>query len=666
MKIPLPMHSLRTKLIVSFSLVIAIGVILFVVASITVIGNTIIRQAQDKVRLDINSAREVYTNEAEKIKDVVRLTAKRFFLADAIDNNDKNRLQKELHRIMVSESLDILTLTGENGRILIRARNPTVRDDILSNAIVDNVIAKRQVFVGTQVVERDVVARDGIDLAERAAISFVPTPKARPRAETEETAGMFIEAAAPVVDNYGDFIGVLYGGKLLNRNYAIVDRVKDIVYRGEQYRGRDIGTATIFQDDLRISTNVMNTDGSRAIGTRVSGEVYNQVVGQGIPWVGRAFVVNAWYITAYEPIKNIDGDIIGMLYVGMLEAPYVDLRHRVVVTFVGIALFSVVLLSVIAYFSSTEIARPINTLLFATNKVAEGDLSYRVQSTSRDEIGKLAESFNHMTAELEKVTGGYRTLAKTLEQKVEEKTRELERTQAQLIQSEKLTSLGKMAAGIAHEVNNPLTSILLNSHLIAEKMEHNSSLQENLKLIIEETKRCSSIIKGLLDFSRQSMPEKQPAHVDKIIEESLLLLESQVLFHNVTIKKDLTEDAPSVMVDTNKIKQVFTNIVLNALDAMPNGGTLTITTQYSHDRKYIEVIFADTGCGIQEEDVGRIFDPFYTTKGMNGSGLGLAISYGIIEQHNGTIMVKSKKNMGATFTVTLPVLEQQTKEKSNE
>jgi len=223
------MNSLRTKLIARFSVVIAIGVILFVVTGISVIGNTIIRQAQDKVRLDINSAREVYNNEADKIKDVVRLTAKRFFLAEAIVNNNRTMLQNELQRIMVSESLDVLTLTDENGRVLVRARNPAVHGDSLDDTIVASAIRERQVFVGTNVIKQDFVVRNGIDLAERAAISFVPTPKARPRPGIEETAGMFIEAAAPVLSDGGDLLGVLVGGTLLNRNYAIVDRVKDIV-----------------------------------------------------------------------------------------------------------------------------------------------------------------------------------------------------------------------------------------------------------------------------------------------------------------------------------------------------------------------------------------------------------------------------------------------------
>ncbi|GAI17871.1 unnamed protein product, partial [marine sediment metagenome] len=286
----------------------------------------------------------------------------------------------------------------------------------------------------------------------------------------------------------------------------IVDKIKDIVYKGEKYKEHDIGTATIFQGDLRISTNVMRDDGTRAIGTRVSEDVYNQVIEKGLPWIGRAFVVNAWYITAYEPIMNLKEEIIGMLYVGMLEAPYLDLRNQVVFTFLGIAFLSVILLSVIAYYVSVSISKPIRELALASGRIAKGDLSQRVRIESHDEIGQLANSFNQMTVALQKTTENYLSCTRTLEKKVEEKTDELEKTQDYLIQSEKLTSLGKLAAGIAHEINNPLTSILINSHLISEMLENDVAFGENIKLIIDETNRCSKIVKGLLEFSRQSPP----------------------------------------------------------------------------------------------------------------------------------------------------------------
>jgi two-component system NtrC family sensor kinase len=478
---------------------------------------------------------------------------------------------------------------------------------------------------------------------------------ARPVSATEESSGMMIKAAAPIFGRKGELIGVLYGGKLLNRNYKIFDKVKDIVYRGEKYKGTDIGTVTIFQEDLRISTNVKTASGERAIGTRVSKEVYDQVIGKGIPWIAKAFVVNSWYITAYEPIRNLKGDIIGMLYVGILEQPYQDLRQRVVYTFYGIALLSVLLLSIIAYFTTINITRPIQELALATNKVAEGELTHRVKIKSHDEIGQLADSFNRMTVELQKATERYLTLMRTLEEKVKEKTAELEKAQDQLIRTEKLSSLGKLAAGIAHEINNPLTSILLNSCVISEKLGDKSSLKENLKLIIDETARCGSIVKGLLEFSRQTAPVKEPTNINEVIEKTLLLFESQLLVNHVRVEKNLDMNLPRIMIDSNKIKQVLTNLILNAIEAMSKGGILTINSMLSPDKNHVLLQFTDTGQGIPKEHLSKIFDPFFTTKGTKGTGLGLSLTYGIVQQHEGTIDVQSEPEKGTTMIVNLPI-----------
>ena len=649
--------SLRTKLALSFSLVIIVGVFLSTIVGVRLIGNTIVKQAQDKVRLDLNSAREMYHEENEVIKTKVRLIANRFFIKNAILDKSIAKLQAELQKIRKDESLDILTLTDKQGRILTRARNPIIYGDNVNDETVSWVLLKKQPVVATQIISKEDLEKEGNDLAAQSRIELMPTPKARPRTEVEETSGMMIKAAAPVFGYNGELIGVLYGGNLLNRNYQIVDKVKDIVYKGEKYKGHDIGTATIFQGDLRISTNVMRDDGTRAIGTRVSEEVYNQVIEKGLPWIGRAFVVNNWYITAYEPINDLKGKIIGMLYVGILEAPYIDLKNRVLLNFLGIALLNVVLLLVIAYLTTANISKPIKELALATDRVAKGDLTHRVRIKSHDEIGQLAASFNQMTTALQKATDNYQALTKILEEKVEEKTKELEKTQDYLIQSEKLTSLGKLAAGIAHEINNPLTSILINSHLISEMLENDVAFGENIKLIIDETNRCSKIVKGLLEFSRQSPPEKEFANINEVIEKTLLLFESQVLANNVRVEKKLNENLLAILIDINKIEQVFTNIILNALDAMPKDGILTISSQMSIDNLYVEIMIADTGCGISEEHISKIFDPFFTTKGMKGTGLGLSVSYGIVQQHHGTIDVQSKVGKGTTIIISLPVEE---------
>lgn len=650
-----PRFPLRAKLIMIFSLVIIIGVLISTLVGINLIGTTIIRQAQDKVRLDLNSAREVYHAESDAIKTKVRLTAERFFIKDAFFISDYNRLRRELKQIREQESLDILTLTDSQGKVLVRAHNADVYGDRPADDLVEWVIDHREPVVASMIVSEDEMSKIGHEFVERARIELIPTPKSRPSEKKVEQSGMFIKAAAPIFDYNGRFIGILYGGSMLNRDYEIVDRVKNTVYLGEMYKGTEIGTATIFLDDARISTNVMDVSGERAIGTRVSQEVYDQVVVQGKSWIGRAFVVNAWYMTAYEPIRDISGEIVGMLYVGMLEAPYVDLRNRVILIFWGIAIISIILLFIIATYTTASIVRPVKALASATVKVAQGDMTQRVAIQTRDEIGILGESFNQMTAALQEATEGYQKLTRTLEEKVKEKTEELRATQDVLIQSEKLTSLGKLAAGVAHEINNPLTSILLNSHLMLERLKDDDAIRENLELVINETTRCGSIVSGLLEFARQTPPEKTPVDINSVMGSTLLIMETQALMHKVKIIKNLADGLPEIMVDLGKIKQVFTNIVMNAIDAMPDGGELRISSRMSDDSKCVEIIFEDSGKGIPEEHLQKIFDPFFTTKGTKGTGLGLSISYGIIQQHSGRIDVVSKVGQGTKMTICLPM-----------
>ena len=648
--------SIRSKLLRSFLAVIIVSGVVTAWVGVRLIGDEIIRGAQDKVRLDLNSARLIYDEELEEVSDAVRFTALRFFLKESLLSGRHDLMKPELDSTRDREALDILTLTDPDGRVIYRAGNPGLSGDSQrGDELVSRVLSDREVITATQITLREDLLKANPHLVERATMELVPTPRARPRPESEETSGMVMTAAAPVIGYDGELLGVLHGGRLLNRNFEIVDTVKDIVYRGERYKGKEIGTATVFQGDLRIATNVMTSDGSRAVGTRVSREVYDQVIGQGIPWVARAFVVNDWYITAYEPIRDVDGDVIGMLYVGMLEAPYSDLRNRVILTFLLIAGATIIGLSIVIVLATSSITRPVQDLLRATGKVAEGDLSYRVPSTTGDEVGLLADSFNEMTAELEKATRRYEVLTRTLEDKVRERTRQLEEAQDQLVQSAKLSSLGKLAAGIAHEINNPLTSILINSHLLAERLEGREDLEDNLRLVIEETTRCGGIVRGLLEFSRQTAPEKRPTDVNKVVEETMLLVGSNILAGNVRIEKHLDSGLPEIMVDTNKIKQVFTNIILNALDAMSDGGDLDITTRPDREGAMVEIGFRDTGVGMSRDAIEKIFDPFFTTKGVKGTGLGLSISYGIVEQHGGRIDVESESGKGTTVVVRLPI-----------
>jgi len=642
-----------------FLIVIIIGGLLSLSFGSRLVKNTVIDQAQANVKHDLAAAWMVFNERRNYVKEIVRLTAERESIKEATKNNNKDILFRYLSRVREEYGLDVLTLTNSTGIVIVRTRNPDVIGDDQSQDEIIKLVPKKGVLAYPQIVPREELIKEGKDLADQAYMEFIDTPKAAPRPENKETNGMMLKAASSIVDERGNHLGTLYGGILLNRNYEIVDRVKETVYKGEKYKGRDKGTATIFQHDLRISTNVPNEKGERAIGTRVSKEVNNAVLIEGNPWIDRAFVVNLWYITAYEPIKNINNKIIGILYVGMLEKPYLDITNRVMLTFIIIAFLCVVLLLVILYFSTTRIINPLQKMVVATQKISAGDLTHKVEVSSKDEIGYLADSFNQMTADLEAANEKLIEWGKTLEKKVEERTKELTEMQAHLIQSEKLASLGKLAAGIAHEINNPLGGILIYSHLLLEDTDKNSPHYENLKKIVKETSRCKDIVKGLLEFARPKEPEMSLVNINEIVERSLSIMERQALFQNIKIKKSYVSNLPKIVADSAQLQQVFVNIILNAAEAMNGNGILTLSTSLNGGGTFIEIKFSDTGHGIKEEDQKRLFEPFFTTKEVGkGTGLGLAISYSIIQKHRGTIEVKSEVGKGSTFNVRLPVMSE--------
>jgi len=234
--------------------------------------------------------------------------------------------------------------------------------------------------------------------------------------------------------------------------------------------------------------------------------------------------------------------------------------------------------------------------------------------------------------------------------------KELEETQMKLFQSEKMSSLGKLAAGIAHEINNPLGGIMIFAETILEDLEENDAIREDLQRIASEARRCKNIVKGLLEFSRQTGNTMSFYNINDLIEQGMVLLENQAIFHNIDVIKEYDKDLPLVKCDSARLKQVFINITQNAIDAMGAKGTFTIKTGINKERQRVEIEFSDTGSGVPKEIRQKIFDPFFSTKEVGkGTGLGLSMSYGIIKDHGGTINVKSDGRTGASFIIELPI-----------
>jgi two-component system NtrC family sensor kinase len=297
---------------------------------------------------------------------------------------------------------------------------------------------------------------------------------------------------------------------------------------------------------------------------------------------------------------------------------------------------------------------PLRVLIEGTQRIAHEDLDFQIPIRTEDELGIFAQFFNQMTHELKRAKQSLTDWGCRLEQMVCERTRDLQDAQQQLIRSEKLASLGKLAAGVAHEINNPLTGVLTFSQLLMEQFPPESQEHQDLRVIVNETVRCRGIVRGLLEFARQTAPAKAAVDVHEIVEEVLRMVTNQELFQNISIYKDYDSGAPQLMVDRDQIKQVVFNIVVNAAEAMGKSGTIRIRSEWNADRALVSLHFIDDGPGIEPEVLNRLFDPFFTTKEM-GTGLGMAISYGIVKAHRGSIEVKSKPGEGCEVIVTLPV-----------
>jgi two-component system NtrC family sensor kinase len=310
---------------------------------------------------------------------------------------------------------------------------------------------------------------------------------------------------------------------------------------------------------------------------------------------------------------------------------------------------------------------PIRHLSRASKAVAEGNLDQYVPVRTADEVGELSESFNLMVADLRKYREELQQWNQTLEERVAKRSEQLAEAQAKLIQSTKLAAVGELAAGLAHELNNPLAGIYAFLQVFAETIrlhglrnlndEEVEGFQKNLVYVEREIQRCKSIVGSLLTFARVSEKHFVLLNLDEVIRDALGFMQSNLKKDNVRVVTNFAEHLPPVLGDANELQQVFLNIIVNARKAMPGGGLLTVSTEA--DGKSVRASITDTGEGIAPEIRDRIFDPFFTTrKPGEGTGLGLSISYGIIKDHNGEILVESAPGQGSAFIIVLPVSEE--------
>lgn len=504
-----------------------------------------------------------------------------------------------------------------------------------------------------------------MDLARRAELELVPTTNAVPTDRNTETRGMVVHSASPVQLADGRS-AALVGGILLNRNLVFIDTINDLVYREASLPEGSQGTATLFLEDVRISTNVRLFEGRRALGTRVSAAVRSAVLGEGRVWLDSAFVVNDWYISAYEPISDSTGQRIGMLYVGFLEAPFTQAKYTTLLT-IAAAFLAITALSVPIFLRwARSIFQPLERMAGTISQVEGGDLGARTGILGvDDEIGRVAQHLDHLLELLQERDRQLRAWNEELNTRVEERTRELklanrqlEATTKQLIMSEKLAAIGEITAGVAHEINNPIAVMQGNLEVVRQVMgERADEAKTEFRLLDEQIHRISQIVTKLLQFAK---PEEYAGFVERhapsqVISDTLPLVQHLLNKTGIAVERDDRAER-LVLMNRTELQQVLVNLIVNAVHAMPDGGRLTLKTRDSErdGRAGVLLEVADTGVGMSPELLAKVFDPFFTTKRREGTGLGLSISQTLISRQGGKVSAVSEPGKGTLFSVWLP------------
>lgn len=615
-----------------------------------------------KVNGDLTIARQYLSRILETTEEHLVALGGSARFRDLVESRES--LDLFLHASRRDLNLDFLYIVERGGRI--RAAAPAApralrRTDwpIIESAFQQSASTAIDIYSNRDLAE--ISAR----LAERSRLELVPTPNAVGTDRTSETRGMVIHSATPVVlgENRD---AVLVGGILLNQNLLFIDTINDLVYQEASLPEGSRGTATLFLDDVRITTNVRLFEGRRALGTRVSAIVRAAVLDEGRTWLDSAFVVNDWYISAYEPIVDSFGKRIGMLYVGFLETPFEQTKYETMLT-IALAFLAITGISIPIFLRwARGIFMPLERMTGTIASVEKGNLSARTGLVRQDdEIERVATHLDHLLDRLQAREQDLRDWNEDLNRRVEERTgelqlanRQLEATTKQLVMSEKLAAIGEITAGVAHEINNPIAVMQGNLEIVRNVMgDKAGQAQVELRLLDEQIQRISLIVTKLLQFAK---PEEYADFVERhlpqdVVADCLPLV--QHLLNKAEIKIAREDSATRlILMNRTELQQVLVNLMVNAIHAMPDGGELTIRTfdGESESKDGIGIEVADSGVGMPPDILAKAFDPFFSTKRQQGTGLGLSISQTLIGRQGGRISVESEPGVGTTFSIWLP------------
>ncbi|MEA1979993.1 MAG: cache domain-containing protein [candidate division Zixibacteria bacterium] len=647
--------SFRTTHLLGYMLVVTLVGVFSVYAGLSFISQTVVNEAQLRVRKDMNSAWAEYEKTGALLRMAVEMISEHGELRNVLtEHTDPGNIVNKLELLCVEHGWDYMTLLDKDGFIFV-GRDQFAppyrqgrRDPIIDKAF------DGQAACGTILLSHHDIVYEYPDLAAVFPMQLVTTKHARPTDRVVEDRGMVLEAATPVLGPHGKVQGVLYGGILLNHRNSLVDRIRNAVFGKELYKGKPLGTVTIFLGDVRVATNVIEIDSTRAIGTRVSDEVYTRVLEQGEHFYDRAFVVNDWYLSAYDPIMNPDGQTIGIFYVGLLEKKYLDYKSVLVGKFLGIIFVSMLLSVGFAFYLSSNLRRPVGKLVEATRKISAGQLNTRVDSDEGClEMVELARSFNLMFESLE-----------THNKQLSEATVALKQALAEA--DEKNHAYLEMLGFVTHELKSPLASIVFAIGSLRERLLGPLTDQQEavLKASSASADYLNFTIANYLNLSRLEESELKlnlgVTELKESIVEPVIELLSEIATDNKMQIVCHIQSHLQVKCDRDLLTSAVQNLLSNAIKYGQKGGLIEIGTESEVDNRFIGVYIFNEGSGFEPHEAEELFNRFtrFASKNYNtksGTGLGLFVAREIIEKHGGRIWAGSEPGKWAKFTFTIPI-----------
>ncbi|HUV31365.1 MAG TPA: cache domain-containing protein [Acidobacteriota bacterium] len=644
----------RTTLLLGYTLVVALMGGFTIYAGLSFISETVVKEAKLKVQMDLNSAWAAYAEESALLQTA---------LYDASQRDGPRRVltgqapavsvASELASLMQEHGLDYLSLVDSNGVLVSgppsqASGNALIRrDEFIDRAL------RGEANHGTVLLTREDLALESGRLVERAYIPLVRTERARPTDRIFEERGMALQAAVPIVGPGSVVVGAMYGGILLNRKFDLVDRIRDAVFGDELYKGKPLGTVTIFLWDVRIATNVVRQGATRAIGTRVSDEVYAKVLEKGERFGDRAFVVDVWYLSAYDPIRDPGGNTVGILYVGLLEQKYLDYKWNLAVKFLGISVLALLLVTGLAFYFSANLHRPILRLVEATRKLSAGKLDTRVEGKGGSlEMVELADSLNSMARSLE-----------VHNKELQETSVALKK--AYLEADERNRAYLEMLGFVTHELKSPLASIVfalesVRGRILGPLTEEQESV---LKAASNSADYLSGTIANYLNLSRIEEGEfrLQPGTVPvraEIIDPVIQRLAEMAADNNMHLSCSVPPELQATC-DRGLMTSVFQNLLSNAIKYGKKGGHISIETGRDAGDGFLKFSILNEGPGFSPDEAEAMFTKFsrFGTAQKDtrpGTGLGLFVTRQIIEKHGGRVWAESEPGNWARFVFTIP------------